>query len=225
MTAVLFATHPEARPLLERLAAEPVPARPFDTWRFASAGGGLIVVGGMGGAAAGRATAYALDQPDVGGVVNAGICGSLRGGEPGALFAVSEALDGDAWLAGGRAVGLELAPGSWTSLRRARLATVGEPVFDATRQQALAAVAELVDMEGFAVARVCRDRGAACHMVKGVSDRANEEGKAAIIRNLPSVCEALAETVTVELSHRASCPPPETRPNPFSSVLHAQYSE
>jgi nucleoside phosphorylase len=210
MIAVLFATHLEARPLLERLAAEPIPGRPFDTWRFALAGGGLIVVSGMGSAAARRAAAYALDQPNAGGVVNAGICGSLRGGDPGALFSVSEALDGDAWLAGTTTTGVSLATGPWMGLQRARLATVGDPVFDARRRQALAAVAELVDMEGFAVASLCRERGAACHLVKGVSDLANAEGHAAIIRNLPFVCDALAETVMAGLTDRASCPIRET---------------
>jgi hypothetical protein len=47
--------------------------------------------------------------------------------------------------------------------------------------------------------------------VKGVSDRANEDGQAAIIRNLPSVCDALAGTVAAGLSDRNACPIPETR--------------
>jgi len=203
MIAVILATRMEADPLLKRLAAEPVPARPFNTWRFASAGGGLIVVSGMGQAAARLAAAYALDQPGVGRIVNAGICGSLRGDAPGNLFCVGEAMDGDAILSGGPTMGHNVPPGPWFGLTRARLTTVLEPVFDAKKRQALAKAAELVDMEGFAITSVCRERGVACHLVKGVSDRADEDGKDAIARNLPTVCEALAETVATGLHNGA----------------------
>ncbi len=208
MIAVLIATRREADPLLTRLEAETVPARPFDTWRFAAGGGGLIVVSGMGCAAARQATAYALDQPGVCRIVNTGICGSLRGHDPGALFGVTEVMDGQPDQTDGPASGIRVPAGPWADLARARLVTVLEPVFDVARRQRLAARADLVDMEGFAIARACRERRVPCHLVKGVSDGADAAGKEALHRNLPLVCEALAGAVAAGLLALPDAPKP-----------------
>ena len=58
-----------------------------------------------------------------------------------------------------------------------RLASVSEPVFEDKRRGKLAEVADVVDMEGFAVAQTCRNRGATLLMLKGVTDLANQSGK------------------------------------------------
>ena len=47
-------------------------------------------------------------------------------------------------------------------------------------------------MEGYAVAEVCRERHIPCRLIKGVTDEADENARAAIREHLDSVSEAVA---------------------------------
>jgi len=190
--------------------------------------GGVIVVSGMGRDAAARGAEHLIDAgADV--VINVGICGALReGGKRGQatfsanhhearrfpdseevsekvacplfLMRISSVVDGDAVLAGKPAAGLPCGLSAWPGLPTCRLASVSEPVFDDQRRGKLAEVADVVDMEGFAVARTCRRRGATLLMLKGVTDLANHSGKRDIIRNIEEVSARLADVVAEGLA-------------------------
>jgi 4-hydroxybenzoate polyprenyltransferase len=254
MIGIVLATKMEAGPLAAKLGAGEVAGEAMPTWRFAPAAGrpgGMIVVSGMGGAAAARGAEHLIDA-GAEMVINVGICGALRpdcglriaecglgnsdlrfgisdlgsarseppaqdsGGEISArrgrkkedggdsecgrmvlegLVRISMCFDGDEVLAGRPAAGLPCGLSAWAELPTRRLASVSEPVFEDQRRGALAEVADVVDMEGFAVAQTCRRRGTALLMLKGVTDLANRGGKRDILRNIAEVSARLADVV------------------------------
>lgn len=204
MIVLLVATPAEAAPLLAELRAEPVPDQPYATWWFAARGsrpGGLVIVSGMGAAAAGAATRHAIANRGATVIVNPGICGALTAAIPPAtICSIDSVSDGDAVASGATPPALLLAATHWPQLRRARLASVTQPVFGGERRTRLAAVADAVDMEGFAIAAACREVGIPCHLLKGASDLADDAGRKELHRNLPRVSALVAEAVVSGLA-------------------------
>lgn len=133
-----------------------------------------VVLTGIGKVEAAVATARAVaeHQPDL--VVNIGTAGALRHGHTG-LFLPSRVLNHDLSAAAIRALGheafdeIEIAGGDGTVL-----ATGDLFVTDSDVRDALAERADLVDMEGFAVARACAVAGVPIRLVKVVSDAADD---------------------------------------------------
>lgn len=199
MIALLAATMPEAQPLLEQLGAERLPDQAFRVYRFggtAERPGGVVIISGMGPAAAADAAEHVIARHGAEAIVNFGICGAVSGAAAaGAVFAVAHVVDGDAAGEGS----LKLGPGAWPTLPRARLATVREPVFGGSRRAELAARADLVDMEGYAVARAAAGRGVPCSLIKAVSDAADDGGREALRRNIDGVSRRLAAVLAPAL--------------------------
>jgi len=199
MIALVLATKMEAGPLAARLGARQVEAEPLATYRFEpgeSRPGGLIVVAGMGKEAAAGAAEHLIDDCGVNVVVNVGICGALSGATAGGeLMRISAVIDGDAVLAGLACEPLGCNLSAWPDLPARRLASVGEPVFQGPRREKLAPHADVVDMEGYAIADVCRRRGVTLIMLKGVTDLADHAGKQDIVGNIEQVSTRLADTV------------------------------
>ena len=107
-------------------------------------------------------------------VVNIGTAGALRPGLTG-LYLPSVVRNHDISAAALRSLGyplcdvLEVPGGDGTAL-----ATGDQFVADPAVRDALAEHSDLVDMEGFAIARACAQLGAGCRLVKHVSDDADE---------------------------------------------------
>lgn len=204
MIALLAATIDEARPLLRRLAARPLKDKPFALYRFdasASRPGGLFILTGMGPEAAAAAAEHALGECGCDTLVNFGVAGALTDGcAVGSVFAVRAVADGDA--AAARLIPT-LSGGAWARLRAARLASVAAPVFDPVRRAALAARADLVDMEAYAIARAAAARGARCILIKGVTDLADGAGRDVLHRNLAAVSETVSDAVVAGLGSLA----------------------
>ncbi len=135
-----------------------------------------MVVTGLGKTAAAVATTRALVGVDPGRtlVVNIGTAGALRDGLEG-LHVPGTALNHDMNADAIRALGydpqerLELEGGDDTVLASGDLF-----VTDPAVRAALAERADLVDMEGYAVAYACRQLGVPVRLVKHVSDNADE---------------------------------------------------
>jgi 4-hydroxybenzoate polyprenyltransferase len=204
MIALLFATLDEARPLLALLRAEKRLDQPFPTYGFSARKGrpgGLVIISGMGPDAAAAAAGYAVKSRGARVLVNPGICGSLSASMiPGTLHTITAVSDGEAIVRGHATAALPLEhSAAWPHLPAARLATVGTPVFGGAPRAALAAQADLVDMEGHAVARVAAQHAIPCHLLKGVSDGATESGRDDLHRNLARVAEALAQQTAAGL--------------------------
>ena len=190
MIGIIAATQREADALVALLGAGKLCDRPFVAFGFK---GGVIVISKMGPENAARATEYLIDEHGPEAVVNLGICGALsdtvRVGE---VYRIAAVVDDD----GGETM---CESGAWGDLPAARLASVSEPVYQADRRAALAARADLVDMEGAAVASVCAARSLPCYMLKGVSDLANHTGKDDIKRNIAAVSAAVAQAAIAGL--------------------------
>ncbi len=213
MIALLAATQEEAKPLLALLRAEKLLDQPFPTYGFPAGPrhpAGLMILSGMGPASAAAATRYAVTIRGAKTVINFGLCGALADAfQPGQLCRIAECVDGDAVWRGENALSAPIpSDGAWQDWRPARLATVEEPVFEPARKTLLAAHADVVDMEGFAVARTCRDLGVPCQLLKGVSDCADSTGRRDLHANLQRVSEALRTRIAAGLErlprHRGS---------------------
>jgi len=168
---ILFATEMEAESFLER-------TRPDHC---------IVTISGMGMEAAALATRKLIEEQGVKRVVNAGICGALDDTlVRGSVCFVSEVLT-------------EEAPCDRVSLAQRphakRLVTVDKPVFQTDRKKTLATVADLVDMEGFAIARRCQDYGIPCVLIKGITDFGDAHGKADIKKHISSASEKVAEVL------------------------------
>ena len=204
MTGLLAATAAEATWLIERLAAAKVADEPLATYAFAPAGprpGGEIVVSGVGAAAAAAAAEYLIDARGADVVVNVGICGAVADDLiPGQIVRITGVIDGDEALAGRTAEPITCDSGIWPDLPPKRLATVARAVFHQDRREALARRADVVDMEGLAIARICAESDVPLHMLKGVSDLADERGAGDIRLNIEAVSVELAAVVAAGLA-------------------------
>ncbi len=206
MITLLLATLGEAQPLLTALHADEVPNQPFRTFTFPAQetwAGGVVIISGMGPAKAVAATAYAIVNQGTTILINPGICGALSPlAKPGDIFRVRESNDGDALLRGQPTHPLPLLlDGAWRRLTPVRLATVTEPVFGGERRDCLTAHADVVDMEGDAVAQVCARHSVPCYLLKGVSDPADASGRETLHRNLATISDSVAKQVLAGLAH------------------------
>jgi len=133
-----------------------------------------VIVTGVGKvpAAAAVARELALD-PSIREVVNIGSCGALHDHLEG-LHVVSRVLNHDLSAESLRAFGYD--PEEWLELGEGdvRLATGDLFVSDPVVRARLAEQADLVDMEGYAIAWAARSAGVPVRLVKHVSDKADE---------------------------------------------------
>ena len=169
MIGVLFATEMEARPFLDGGVPEGV----------------RVEISGMGMDAARIATEKLLEE-GCSPIINAGVCGALNNRlERGAVYRVSMVSTEARKAAYNVGIGVGLK----------KLVTVDEPVFQPERKRALAKFGDLVDMEGYAVARACEERGVPCVLIKGVTDFGDGNGKADIQKHIDVVSQTVAEAV------------------------------
>lgn len=195
--ALVFATRAEAAPLLAAVGAAALGDRPYEAFVAHAARTPLLfAITGMGLAAAERVcgTLIAHERPRA--VLNAGIAGALHERlDIGALLNVDAVAEADA--APVDAAGfLALPPFPFADfgevpLRHARLLSRREPLFDVELRNALAGCADLVDMEGAAIAHCCAAAGLPCALVKAVSDHAND--RASLLRNLADGAARIAD--------------------------------
>ena len=133
-----------------------------------------VVLTGIGKVAAAVSVSAAIAERRPSFVLNVGTAGALRDGLEGA-HVIGRVVEHDVDHAAlGRLIGEDLSgevvldPTSPITL-----ATGDAFVADPGLRLALAARADLVDMEGYAIARACERAGVECRMVKVVSDAAD----------------------------------------------------
>jgi nucleoside phosphorylase len=162
-----------------------------------------VVVTGLGKTAAAVATTRALSgvDPQRTRVVNIGTAGALRDGLEG-LHVPGATLNHDMNADAIRALGydpqerLELEDGDETVL-----ASGDVFVTDPALRTVLAKRADLVDMEGYAVAYACRQLGVPVRLVKHVSDNADESAL-----DWPDVVAASAEVLGAWVAQNVAAP-------------------
>lgn len=138
-----------------------------------------LVITGVGKVAAATVTATELARRAAQGsldgltVINIGTAGALRP-EVAGLFTPGRVLNHDFSAEAIRALGFEAIDELQTPGDATVLATGDLFVSDPEVRDRLAQRAHLVDMEGYAVAWACAQAGVPCHLVKHVSDNADE---------------------------------------------------
>ncbi len=209
MIGIIFATDREAAPFLKRASQNTtaldlpggrraVGARHAENYQefplfydLCPAHALVVCICGMGPDRARAGTEALLEKYGVTSVVNVGAAGAV----------VDCATVGEAF----RVATVCLWPAAetmyicrddrWQNLPHVVLATVAEPVFDSTRKAEIARHADIVDMEGAAIAQQCRAKGIPLYMIKGVTDQAGENDRERLLRNLDTVAEMLADRV------------------------------
>jgi len=209
MVGIVFATREEAEPFLRLASAVVVDVSPVPLYRVSTAihPDGIAAVSGMGKVAAAMAAVHLVLQQRVNMLVNAGLCGCLtreKNWRVGDLLRVDSAVEGDCDRFGQPETAVGCSAGWFCDLAAARLATCDRPVFASAQRQELAAVADLADMEGAAVARVADRYGIPCALLKGISDCADPTGRQDIARHISSVSEKIARKLVGELKNQAT---------------------
>jgi len=148
--------------------------------------GYIVTVSGTGMEAADSAARTLIEHHGVRCILNAGICGALDESlDRASVFFVSEVWTEDQH----DSVFLEQSP------KAKRLVTVTEPVFETDRKETLVTFADLVDMEGFAIAKQCRTHGIPCTLIKGITDYGDFRGKTDIKKHIAFVSKKVTEVV------------------------------
>ncbi|MGR9072115.1 MAG: 5'-methylthioadenosine/S-adenosylhomocysteine nucleosidase family protein [Gammaproteobacteria bacterium] len=203
---IVFATLPEAEPLILRIGAERSSEETFTVFHADARPHRqaiTVIVSGMGLLSARKAMRFVFARYEPGFVLNCGIAGSLSGDfEIGGIFAIERT---------GTVFHRKNRPGiDWVAAdlirpagcRAARLASVRDPLFDRRRKSGLSPLADLVDMEAAAVAQACTKNKTPCGILKIVSDDA--ENRQLLLDNLHGLSARLAEHIQPELNHLIS---------------------
>lgn len=194
MIGLIFATSFEARPFLSTHKAIRIDNWPFPVYRVVAQPWLHVVVSGMGKVAAAVACLTLIRELKVSEIINAGACGALQDGksyEPGVLFCVASAVEGDHEVFGKPPLPLISDGGQVWDLPSARLITCDTPVFDDAQRTHLATRGDLVDMEGAAIARVAAMYSTPWTMLKGISDTAGPTDRDVLEQNLIMVSEKI----------------------------------
>jgi adenosylhomocysteine nucleosidase len=159
-----------------------------------------VVLTGIGKVSAAVAVTRAIAEHRPSFVLNVGTAGALRDGLEGA-HRIGRVLEHDVdhaflrTLTGEDSVGeIELDPAETTTL-----ASGDAFISDPAVRLALGERADLVDMEGFAVARACQTAGVECRMVKVVSDTASEDAARSWRAEADRTARLIAEVVDQHL--------------------------
>ncbi len=195
---IVFATRAEATPLIEALAAAPLDAR--EDGRFvAHPGAGMapimILVTGMGTAAVTAGLESLLADYQIDNVINAGAAGALKDElQVGEVFRIDRActLPADSPQPTPDWIRIENNPNGAACHR---LISAPAPLFDRTLREKLGGIADLIDMEGAAVADFCNRRSIPCALYKGVSDHAAEGDRRKLHDNLLEVSRRVSDRV------------------------------
>ena len=204
MTGVVFATGMEAKPFLARELPDDVVVEICDEW----------------GLEAARIATEKLVEKGCTTIINAGVCAALNNRlERGAVYRVSMVSMEELKAAVNVGIGVGLK----------RLVSVQKPLYEPERKKVLAKQGDLVDMEGYAVARVCEAHQIPCILIKGVTDFGDGNAKADIQEHIASVSETIADAVMLCLQK----PEPKTgeeneglwqRIHSFTKVEHTIFS-
>lgn len=199
MLGVVVASDLEASPFLDALKWRKTFSRPFSIYQGEL--GPLkiptaFIISGMGKVAAAVATHLLIHCHEVTRIFNLGACGALKeshGFEPGAVFRIHTAIEGDRQDGPFLIYPEKCASDLFDNLPCARLVTCDRPVFNLQRKKSLSVLGDLIDMEGAAVARVANMYARPCVLVKGITDEAEEGQRQILTQNIGMVAEKMAD--------------------------------
>ncbi|MBI5399307.1 hypothetical protein HZB07_01630 [Candidatus Saganbacteria bacterium] len=193
MIGIVFATIREARPFLLKLGTSVDEASNSSLFFNLSLPNIIVCICGMGPASAEREVSQLIKNQKIEAIINAGIAGALNKNlQIGEIVNVSKVVN---WPASGYYVadGADL----WGGLPLAVLLTSSDPVFDSAMRSQLAKLADIVDMEGAAIARVCQKAKIKFSAIKAISDLAEENDRKRLFENIDVLSVKLAEILYV----------------------------
>ncbi len=162
-----------------------------------------VLLTGIGKVAAAVAVAGAIAERRPTRVLNVGTAGALRAGLDG-VHRIGRVIEHDVDHAAlGALIGEPLSGEVVLDPAAPMVLATGDAfVQGGAVRAALAQRADLVDMEGFAVARACTAAGVPCEIVKVVSDDASEEAGASWLDGIDALARMIADVVVRELDER-----------------------
>ena len=194
MTVLFFATEKEAAPFRAMKQAKEV----------------KLVITGIGEKAAEKAAEEWIQQGATR-ILNAGVCAALDEGLPrGSIFFISSVSNEEG----------EEIPLSPPQNNGKQLLSVKIPLHDPLRKEALKQHADLLDMEGFAISKVCQQHQIPCTLIKGITDFGEDCAKQEIQEHLHAVSEKIAQTL-VQFLHSPSL---LQRIHSFTKIEHILFS-
>lgn len=187
-TCILMATELEAKAFVEQLKLKYL----TDKFKYALHEKFSLVIMGMGKVNAACAAMWAINHGATK-IINAGIAGALN--ESLALFNVyTPGIVNDLDL-----LNFSM-PQVITGKSKVSLGTVGSPLKGDPLRDQLVEHVDLIDMEGYAVAKVSELSGVSCELMKIVSDYCLKNSSDEIIKNLPKLSEILADELILFLN-------------------------
>ncbi len=193
LTALVFATQIEAESAIEYLQAKPVNnnsnlltgMHPESHQKIA------LLITGMGPKSAYRAITSLLSTHPISKVINLGVAGSLQSNlQINDLCTINSAhMEETSDKIFQDFSQIKLTP--FFHLPQHRLVSVHTPLFENKRRAKLATDADLVDMEGAAIAWGCQQHDIPCQMLKGITDFAGIDDKKILHKNLSKVSHKL----------------------------------
>ena len=172
MIGIIFATDEEAAPFLEK----DVPNV-------------MVEISGVGLEAA-RLSSEKLVKKGAKILINAGICAGLHNRvKRGAVYRVASVFTEELKTAVNIGLGLSLK----------KLVSVEKPLHDVSRKKELAKDYDLLDMEGYAVARVCEQNNIPCLLLKAVTDFGDNFAKEDIKKFIKPTSKTLAKALLFAL--------------------------
>jgi len=193
LTVLVFATQIEAESAIEHIQAKPVDnysnlfagVHPESNQKIA------LLITGMGPKLAYTAMISLLTTQPISKVVNLGVAGSLQPNlQISDLCTINCARmeeTSDKIFQDFNEIKLTPLP----HLPQHRLVSVHTPLFENKRRAKLATNADLVDMEGAAIAWSCQQHNVPCQMLKGITDFAGVDDKKTLYKNLSKVSDTL----------------------------------
>jgi adenosylhomocysteine nucleosidase len=177
-TAIIIATRLEAEPFIKGMDMKETEVRPFSVYMGEAA---IIIISGIGKVNAAMATAYACMRFDPVRVLNLGAAGATSESErPGRIFNIEKTVEPDRPHLRTNTPYIQY-PDSLQGFDRATLATQDRGIIDQETFLKIAAIADLVDMEGASVVQAAQRFGKGCILFKFVSDTPSHAGKGDII--------------------------------------------
>jgi adenosylhomocysteine nucleosidase len=181
MIYIHMATRMEAEPFINGLQLEKVENDFFHVYQSDDM---TLVISGVGKMNATMATTFMLTTFSPEKILNLGAAGSLGDEEIGVVFQVESIVEADRPLRHRNNKPRMYTPQTVDGFTNAVLATRDIPVLDPDERKEVALLADLIDMEGCAVAHVCKRFNTPCYLFKFVTDNIQQPDSSHIVENI-----------------------------------------
>jgi adenosylhomocysteine nucleosidase len=177
---LIVATMAEAGPFLKNMSLKRMEDAVFPVYENKHL---VLVVSGIGKANGAMATAYCCTRFEPVCICNLGAAGATAGGRLGDVCGVGEIVEYDRPKFKTGRPQLHK-PNVLEGFELKRLATQDRPVVTAPEREAIAAHAELVDMEAAAIVQTSKRFGVDCYVFKYVTDTPENETHRDVVENV-----------------------------------------